>query len=302
MTERLALLPESRAVITIAGPDRATFLQGLISNDVNKASGERAIWSAFLTPQGKYLHDFFLVGRHEELLLDVEATRAADLARRLKLYKLRSKAELDLPENWVVALAFGAQALAALELPETAGAARPWHGGVAYVDPRLAAAGARLILPRATAEVSLTEAGFTLSSLESWDCRRLALGLTDGSRDLEVEKTILLEAGFDELGGIDWQKGCWMGQELTARTKYRGLLKRRLLPVALRGTAEPGTAILAEGKEVGQLRSVCGDRALALLRLDALERGAPMTAGEAVVEPLSPGWLSLQRPEPAKGA
>src|SRR5690606_4125711 len=213
-----------------------------------------------------------------------------------------SKAEVDAPENWVVALAFGGDALSKLELPEEAGAARPWHGGVAFVDPRHPTAGARLILPRATAETSLTEAGFMLAGLGDWDRYRLPLGLPDGSRDLEVEKTVLLEAGFDELHGIDWQKGCWMGQELTARTKYRGLVKRRLLPVALQGAAEPGTPILADGKEVGQLRSVAGDRALALLRLEALESGAPLTAGEASVEPRIPDWLSLQRPAPAKGA
>lgn len=307
-SERLFLLPDSRTVISVGGPDRVAFLQGLVSNDVAKAGLSRAIWSAFLTPQGKYLHDFFLVGQaagdgEERLLLDVEAERAADLAKRLKIYKLRSKAEVaPAGEDWAVALAFGAGALAALGLPETPGAAVAWQGGIAYVDPRLAAAGARLILPRATAEAALTQAGFAASSLAEWDRRRLALGLPDGSRDLEVEKTVLLEAGFDELGAIDWQKGCWMGQELTARTRYRGLVKRRLLPVALTGAAEPGTPVTAGGKEVGRLRSVEGDRALALLRLDALDAPGPLQAGEARVEPAIPGWASVQRPAAAKGA
>lgn len=307
-SERLFLLPDGRTLLSVGGPDRVAFLQGLVSNDVAKAGPERAIWSAFLTPQGKYLHDFFIVGQateqgEERLLLDVEAERAADLAKRLKIYKLRSKAEVAAAgDDWAVALAFGAGALAALGLPETPGAAVAWQGGVAYVDPRLAAAGARLILPRASAESALAEAGFAPGSLADWDRRRLALGLPDGSRDLEVEKTVLLEAGFDELGAIDWQKGCWMGQELTARTRYRGLVKRRLLPVVVSGAAEPGTPVTAGGKEVGTLRSVEGDRALALLRLEALEAPGPLAAGAATLEPVIPDWASVQRPAAAKGA
>ncbi|SME89257.1 hypothetical protein SAMN06265365_101195 [Tistlia consotensis] len=305
MTERLAFQSDSRSLLSVAGPDRVAFLQGLVSNDVARASESRALWSAFLTPQGKYLHDFFLVGHgagdNGELLLDVEAGRAADLAKRLKIYRLRSKVEVGAPDGWTVALAFGADALAALELPATPGAARPWQGGVAYVDPRLAAAGARLILPRATAEASLAEAGFAASGPDEWDRRRLALGLPDGSRDLEVEKTVLLEAGFDELGGIDWQKGCWMGQELTARTKYRGLVKRRLLPVTLSGSAEPGTPVTADGREVGSLRSVADGRGLALLRLEALDAPGPLSAGAATVEPQVPAWARLQSAA-AKGA
>jgi folate-binding protein YgfZ len=308
--ERFALLPDSRTVLSVTGPDRVAFLQGLVSNDVAKATAERALWSAFLTPQGKYLHDFFVVAhaRHdgsgeEGLFLDVEAERAPDLLKRLKLYRLRSKVEIaEIHDSWVVALAFGADALAGLGLPQTPGAARSWHGGVAYVDPRLAEAGARLILPRASAEASLAEAGFAFSSLSEWDRGRLALGLPDGSRDLEVDKTILLEAGFDELGGVDWRKGCWMGQELTARTKYRGLVKRRLLPVILAGPVEPGTAILAEGKEVGTLRSVEGDRGLALLRLEALDADSGLEAGGFAVEPAVPDWISIQRKAAAKGA
>jgi hypothetical protein len=123
-----------------------------------------------------------------------------------------------------------------------------------------------------------------------WDRHRLALGLPDGSRDLEAEKTVLLEAGFDELHGVSWSKGCYMGQELTARTKYRGLVKRRLLPVAIEGPLPPpGSPVLRDGAEVGSMRSGCGQMGLAVLRLDALE-GA-LTCGAAILTPRTPAWM-----------
>ncbi len=119
--------------------------------------------------------------------------------------------------------------------------------------------------------------------------------MPDGSRDLVVEKAILLEAGFDELHGVDWDKGCYMGQELTARTKYRALIKKRLLPVKVEGTLPPpGTAIMLDGQDAGEIRSGRGDLALALLRLEAVEQAAsaaaPLKAGAATVTPIKPGW------------
>jgi folate-binding protein YgfZ len=162
------------------------------------------------------------------------------------------------------------------------------------------ALGARAILPRQTARQSLAAAGFTEGKLDDYDSLRIAAGVPDGSRDLEVEKSTLLESGFDELGGIDWNKGCYMGQELTARTKYRGLTKKRLLPVAIAGPApEPGTAITREGREIGTLRSAVGLDAqgslgLALLRLDAIEDSAtPLLAGAAKVTPQKPDWAKF---------
>ena len=128
---------------------------------------------------------------------------------------------------------------AALGLPSEPGAARPFGSGVAFVDPRLAALGARAILPRERARALLADAGIAEAGFDSYDRLRLSLGIPDGSRDLVLEKSILLEAGFDELNGVDWQKGCYIGQELTARTKYRGLVKRRLMPVRDRGAAAP---------------------------------------------------------------
>ncbi|HEY9537228.1 MAG TPA: tRNA-modifying protein YgfZ, partial [Kiloniellaceae bacterium] len=153
-------------------------------------------------------------------------------------------------------------------------------------------------LPRDGAEAALADAGFAPGTLADYDAVRIAAGVPDGSRDLAVEKATLLESGFDELQGIDWDKGCYMGQELTARMRYRGLVKKRLIPVEIAGpTPEAGTAITRDGKNAGELRSVAarnggGSIGLALLRLEALE-GAPLLAGAAQVTPKKPAWAKF---------
>lgn len=293
MSEKSALILAARGVIRATGADRLAFLQGLVSADVAKASGERAVWSAFLTPQGKFLHEFFLVEQGEAFLLDCEAARLADLLRRLKIYKLRSQVALeDASGEFSVAALFGAGALDALGLPAEAGRATPFAGGLAFVDPRLAELGARAILPREGAEAALAKAGFAAAPLEAYDRLRLSLGVPDGSRDLEIEKSILLENGFDELGGVDWNKGCFMGQELTARTKYRALIKKRLLPVEFDGPAPAAdTPVMADGKEAGVMRSSVEGLGLALLRLEHLD--APLTAGGARLKPRKPNWAKF---------
>lgn len=293
---------ENRAVLRVAGPDARAFLQGIVSNDVDKATEQRAIWAAFLTPQGKYLHDFFIVAQDSDLLLDCEAARRDDLATRLSRYRLRSKVTIAPEDGLAVGIAWGDGATAALDLPNEAGAAAELgagpaagaEGGIAFVDPRHAEGGVRLLLPADRLEAWARERELDAAPFADWDAHRLALGLPDGSRDLEVDKTVLLEAGFHELSGVDWGKGCYMGQELTARTYYRGLLKRRLFPVEIAGTADPGTQVLQDGKEVGELRSVADGRAIALLRLEALETDTPLTAGDATVTPQLPDWMVLK--------
>ena len=296
MAERFFVELGERGLLVIAGEDRRAFLQGLISNDIEKVAPNRAIHAALLTAQGKYLHDFFIAALGETLVLDGEAARLADLRRRLTLYKLRAKVTLvPAAADLAVFAAFGAAAPSALDLPEEEGVARHYAGGVAFVDPRLAALGVRLVAPRASAEAALREAGFLAADFAAYDRMRLADGIPDGSRDLVVEKAILLEAGFDELNGVDWQKGCYVGQELTARTKYRGLIKKRLMPVRVDGVLPPpGTPITLEGQEAGELRSGCDGIALALLRLEAVATaaaaGQSLRAGEAQPTPLKPEW------------
>ncbi len=293
-TRLYALLP-ARGVIEVTGEDRVEFLQGLVSNDVAKAAPNRAIYAALLTAQGRYLFDFFIIALGDALYLDTEASRLADLQRRLSIYKLRARVALgNASERFAVAVAWGDGTAQALGL-DGAGAAKEFAGGAAYIDPRLAALGARFLLPREKSDAP-AQAGFAASDADAYDRHRLALGVPDGTRDLTPEKALPMESGFDEMNGIDWQKGCYMGQELTARMKYRALVKKRLMPVAIEGAAvAPGTGITQDGSEAGEMLSARDGRGLALLRLEAVEAaqnsGADLKAGAALIHPEKPSWL-----------
>jgi len=195
---------------------------------------------------------------------------------------------------------FGGDALARLGLPGEAGAAKPLDGGIAFVDPRLPALGARAFLPRANAVETLRDLGFAQAQPGAFRRLRYSLGVPEGSEDLIPDKSILLECGFDEMHGIDWQKGCYMGQELTARTKYRGLVRKRLLPVRFEGPAPaPGAILTLDGKEAGEIRAVDGAAGLALIRLEHLDalKGAGLSQDGTSVIADVPGWMKL--PEPA---
>ena len=297
MTELSYVILEERGLVSVAGEEARDFLQGLVSNDVNKVGAGHAVHAAFMTPQGKYLHDFFIVKMGDVLILDCE--RIDDLVRRLKSYKLRSRVELeDRTGTLAVAALFGEGTGLALGLDGEAGSAKSFAGGVAYMDPRLADAGARTVLYRGGAAIAMEEAGFKPAAAADYDRLRLGLGLPDGSRDLTVEKSILLENGFDELNGIDWDKGCFLGQELTARTKHRALIRKRLMPVDIEGPAPPpGTPVLLDGGQAGEMRSARGSIGLALMRLEHLHKaqqtGAPFTAGDARLIPKKPGWAAF---------
>ena len=253
-----------RTVLEVAGEDRVSFLQGLVSNDVALAAPGRAVWAALLTPQGKWLADFFIFADGERLLLDCEAAQIAIVAKLLTRYRLRSKATVAPTALRVSAGWDGTAPAAALIAP----------------DPRLPAAGWRII---GEIDATATEADY--------DLHRLRLGLPDGSRDLESDRSTLVESGFDELNGIGWEKGCYMGQELTARTKYRGLVKRRLTPVRIEGELPPpGTPVIQGNTEVGTIRSGRRDRALASLRLEAI-RAESLSCGDATLIPEPASWL-----------
>lgn len=281
---------EGRGVLAVAGEDRVAFLQGLVSNDVERVAPDRAVYSALLTPQGKFLLDFIMTSDGERLLLECAADRLADFSKKLRIYKLRSKVELsDVSADFKIMAAFSGGALEALGLSDAPGACVACLGGLAFTDPRLAAMGARLILP---AGADIASLGLGVGTLEEYDAHRIPLGVPDGTRDMEADKTVLLEAGFDELNGVDWKKGCYMGQELTARTKYRGLVKRRLMPITADGPLPaPGTQITVDGRDAGIVRSGQGETAMALIRLNMLEDGAGvLTAGDVTLTPRKPAW------------
>jgi folate-binding protein YgfZ len=267
-----APLPD-RGLVEVSGPDRATFLQGLVSNDMI-ALQEGMSWAALLSPQGKWLTDFLAFEAPtiaaDAILLDCPRADAPMLVERLSRFRLRSKVTLaDRSAEVPVGAVWG-------EEPPMASLARR--------DPRLAEAGWRVY-------------GTALGGDPAdYDRHRLELGLPDGVRDLDRDKTVLLEAGFDELHGIAWEKGCYMGQELTARTRYRGLLKRRLIPVTVEGPVPPrDTPVTRDGTQVGEMRSGRDGLGLALLRLEAVQAPA-LICGEAVLRPRIPAWMRLPTP------
>lgn len=261
----ITTLPD-RGVIAVTGDDRAAFLQGLVSNDVTEARPGRAIWAALLTPQGKWLADFFIFDDSSRLLLDCEQHQITDLIQRLSRYRLRMKVALQAEPGLTVQVAWNG---------------KPDVEGILAPDPRLPDFAWRCLTampaaPNATAQ--------------DWDRHRLAAGIPDGSRDMETDRSVLLEAGFDELSGVSWSKGCYMGQELTARTKYRGLLKRRLVPVIIDGPIpEPGTPVLSDGREVGVMRSAQDGMGLATIRLEAID--SPLQSGNARLTAKRPDWM-----------
>ncbi|WP_417519519.1 YgfZ/GcvT domain-containing protein [Minwuia sp.] len=254
----------NRGLLRVSGDEAESFLQSLVSNDVSKAAADRGVYATLLTPQGKFLHDFFVVRDTDGFLLDCEADRLDDLKRRLTMYKLRSKVDLaDETDRWsVIALLSG-------EL----------DGAFQFIDPRNPALGARAIID-ADRQIDGDEA-----PLADYEALRISMGVPDGSRDIEVEKSFLLEHRMDELNAIDFKKGCYVGQELTARTKYRGNVRKKLNVVQIDGALpEVGTPVLVNGIEIGTIRTGHGDKALAMLRVNYPE--GELEAGDTRIRPI----------------
>ena len=294
MSEPAVARLEDRGILAVSGSDRVRFLQGLVSNDVTRISPTRGVYAGLLTPQGKYLFDFLMINDGDRILLECEASRLADLAGRLRLYRLRLKVDLaDAGDVRRVYAVHGDRVFAILGLDGEAGSVTACLGGLAMVDPRLPALGARLVLP---AEADPCSLGLFSQSADAYEAHRIRLGIPDGSRDMVIQKTTLLEAGFDELQGIDWQKGCYVGQELTARMKYRGLVKRRLMPVRIDGPLPPaGTPVSLDGVDAGEMRSAHDGQGIAMIRLNMLTAaaGMPLQAGDAAVRPYRPDWAQF---------
>jgi folate-binding protein YgfZ len=298
MEANYCLLP-GRGVLRLSGADVRTFLQALVTRDLDHLSPGQAVYGALLTPQGKYLFDFFLAQQGDDILLDGEAARLEALAKRLSMYRLRADITITALPDWEVGVVFAGD----MGLGGEPGAAKAFGEGIVYLDPRLRAAGARVMAPAGQANEILTDLGFSAGETSDYDYVRLGLALPDSGRDLVVDKSLMLESNLDALHGVDFDKGCFVGQELTARTKYRGLVRKRLLPVTIKGPLPaPGAPLMAGEREVASMRSGQGDRGLALVRLDRLAEagglGLSLAADGATVTPAMPDWAEFELQEP----
>ena len=283
-----AALLSDRAVVRVSGPAAGSFLQGLVTNDIDKAKPGGAVHAGLLTPQGKVLFDFFVVPAGEGFLLEIAKAKAAELVQRLGFYRLRAEVEIAEDPALTVAAAWGP----APQLPD---------GAIAYADPRLPALGQRILLSAGT---SLGNLGCTPAGEGEYHAQRIALGVPEGGRDYAFGDAFPHEAMFDQLAGVDFNKGCFVGQEVVSRMEHRGTARKRIVGVEGEGPLPPsGTDITAGGASIGTLSSVSGSSGLALLRLDRAEEakaaGVPLRAGEVTVALRMPAWTRLKTPAAA---
>jgi folate-binding protein YgfZ len=254
---------ENRAVLALDGPDAVAFLQGLITHDVALVAPGRAVFAGLLSPQGKALFDFHLhTGDGGAILIDIDAEKADALLKRLSMYKLRKAVTLARRDDLAVLASWTADSL-----------------GGAPADARTAALGARWI----------GEAGSAPAGADAYDAHRHMVGVPD-SADIGTDELLWLETGADLLDGVSFIKGCYVGQENTARMHHRDKVRRRLVPVTLDG--EPGDAIDVKddaGRACGKLRSQRGDHAIVHLRLEEADK--PLFLGYAKVAVRRPAWL-----------
>jgi tRNA-modifying protein YgfZ len=260
---------EDRAVLAITGPEARDFLQGLITNDVARLTDATPLYAALLTPQGKILFDFVLFADGSDILLDCTSSARDVLRKRLSMYRLRAKVEIAPRDDLAVFAGWGDSALSA------------------PADPRLAALGQRKIQPK--------ESTTQIADTSSYLAHRLELGVPEAA-DFGQDKIFALDGDLDELHAVVFDKGCYVGQELTARMKHRGTARKRLLSVtASDGASLPpnDTSVTADGRELGTLTNGYGSRGFALIRLDRLDEAgsAPVNAGGVPVKLTRPSWL-----------
>jgi tRNA-modifying protein YgfZ len=267
----------SRGLVRVSGPDAQALLLGLLTNDISRATASHAIFAALLTPQGKYLFDLFVLQPEPGVFL-IDTPRAADFIKRLTMYRLRSQVQIeDMAGVLKVVVACGAGT----------GAADTW-----FEDPRLQGLESKGWRWRAFVAASVAAS----NDPAPYEAFRLESGLPDPDRDLIVEKDFLLEGLFDELHGVDFHKGCYVGQEMTSRMKRRTSVRNKVCRVRYAGAApEFGTAIEADGWEIGHMRSGVDHVGLALIRFDrarkALGEGHSLQAGDKLITLDPPPWL-----------
>jgi hypothetical protein len=278
MSDAYAIVLRDRGIVEVTGADAASFLQGLITNDIAKVDTQKGIYAALLTPQGKIIYDFLVFAVPHGFVLDCVRAHAADLAARLNKYKLRAKVTVaDRSTDFaIVALSVGGSALPAM------------------TDPRLQALGHRAILPTADVETRMQASGYALRPESDYQAQRLALGVPDSALDIPCEALFPLDCNFEELNGVDFTKGCYIGQELTARMKHRATARRRLLPVSAAASLPPaGTALKRNGTEIGELRGTIETHGMALVRLDRLGDATDATAGDVSVKIGRPSYALI---------
>lgn len=258
-----------RAVIAVSGPEARAFLQGLVTNDVAKVAPGGARYAALLTPQGKILFDFLIAESDGTLLLDCRRETRDALIKRLSLYKLRAKVEIKARDDLGVFSGLGGEAM-------------PGE----FTDPRLPALGTRAIAAKGKIAAQ--------TGPDEYLALRLARCVPEGD-DFGSDKMFALDAGLDELNAVSFDKGCYVGQELTARMKHRGTARKRLLGLATHDGSPlvRDTPVMANGQEIGAVASVYGARGFAIIRLDRLAASTgPFQAGRAAVDVIKPSWLT----------
>ena len=282
MIPRSALL-NSRAVLRISGADAKTFLQGLISNDIENVKLGAAIFAALLSAQGKIQFDFLvLIDADGSYLLDIEAARSDELIRKLKLYRLRAKVAIEMTEL-VVGATFETQARRSDDA-----------AALSVTDPRLSTLGRRFYAHSNDLRRVL-DRDSQLGTDSDYAQHRLSLGVPEGASELGAEQLFLLEANAEELNGVDFQKGCYVGQELTSRMKRKTELKKRLLPFLVPTLPSAGTPLRAGERELGQTVGGRHSTAFVLVRLDRLAEagGHPLQLGELTAELKIPSYLQV---------
>jgi folate-binding protein YgfZ len=287
---KAALLPD-RGVVRIAGEPTRGFLNGLVTGDMASVFMDRAVYAALLTPQGKMVVDFLIVEAPPVLdggfLLDCPRDLAAALVQKLNFYKLRAQVTVE-------------------DLSGTLGIVAIWDQGTAagspgFADPRLPALGRRVIKEPHLAAATAAELGATLVDSHDYEAHRIAFGIPRGGVDFAYGDAFPHEADMDQLAGVDFAKGCYVGQEVVSRMQHRATARTRVVPLAYEGFApQPGTPVTAGDKAVGTLGSSAAGRALALVRLDrvadALAAGLPLTAGDVTMKPVKPDWATFAWP------
>jgi len=297
---KAALLPD-RGVLKVAGDDARSFLHGLVSADILKLGAGEARFCALLSPQGKIIADFIVVEAPAQdgggFFLDVPRAVAKPLLDKLNLYKLRSR----------LIVGDSSGTLGVFAAWDGEGVATPAFG-LCYADPRLPALGLRAILPPQRAADAATALGAVLVDASEYEGHRIALGIPQGGVDFQYGDAFPHEADMDQLGGVDFTKGCYVGQEVVSRMEHRGSARTRTLPVRYDGAVPPpaGTAITAGGRQIGAMGSAATGRGLALLRLDrvaeAMSRGEALLADGVPIRPIKPDWARFAFPDGTKAA